>query len=118
MKRDMDLVRQILFAVEASNNPRDTVEVAVDGWSDTEVSYHVELLAEAGLIKAVNYSHKQAHDWRAVRLTWQGHEFLEAARNDTIWHDAKSRLSTIGSFTFDIAKDLLTELIKKQAGLA
>jgi hypothetical protein len=46
-----------------------------------------------------------------------GHEFLDAARSDTIWREAKSRLSTIGSFTFEIAKDVLTDLIKKQVGL-
>jgi hypothetical protein len=44
-----------------------------------EVSYHVMLLHEAGLIHAFDFSGDEFTDWRPAYLTWEGHEFLEAA---------------------------------------
>ena len=90
MKRDMDLVREILLQLENSNaQPLGPAEIAIEGRTNTEVSYHIELLHEAGLLEARNWSSHSGHDWRAIRLTWWGHEFLDAARSDTIWREAK-----------------------------
>ena len=54
MKRDLDLYRRILLAVEQSdNNPADPIELDfVDDYAQGIVSYHVMLLDEEGLIKA------------------------------------------------------------------
>lgn len=44
------------------------------------------------------------------RLTWPGHEFLDAARNETLWTRTKGNLSNAGvSATFDLLKTLLVE---------
>ena len=31
-------------------------------------------------------------DWRAKALTWQGHEFLDALRSDTVWRRVRTEL--------------------------
>jgi|TARA_B110000093_G_scaffold133925_1_gene143340 hypothetical protein len=47
-------------------------------------------------------------------LTWQGHEFIEAARNDGIWNKAKDiMLKKTGGMSLDVLKVLLTDLAKK-----
>ncbi|MGO8839441.1 MAG: DUF2513 domain-containing protein [Limisphaerales bacterium] len=47
-----------------------------------------------------------------VRLTWAGHDFLDAARNDTIWNKAKDEFLKPGiSWTFSI----LFEWLKQEA---
>jgi DNA-binding transcriptional ArsR family regulator len=88
MKRDMDLARKILFAVEACNDPLGPQsELKIEGYSDQMISYHVKVLAEAGLLEAEDVSEmgSDGFRWWAESLTWQGHEFLEAARDDTRW---------------------------------
>ena len=46
--------------------------------------------------------------YSAISLTWQGHEFLDAARNDTIWRKAKKKvLETTGGLAFDVLKAAL-----------
>ena len=45
----MELVRSILLAMEASDDPTTPVEVNVPGHRQEEVAYHVMLLAQAGL---------------------------------------------------------------------
>jgi hypothetical protein len=49
----------------------------MEGHSREEISYHVLLLAEANLIKA-EISTRQTAEYKPKRLTWEGHEFLEA----------------------------------------
>jgi len=89
MQRDMDLIRKIMLAVEEAASTLGTIEVKIDGYTDQQVAYHVALLREAGLLHAVDLSSKSGLDFRPTRLTWAGHEFLDAARNDTIWRKGR-----------------------------
>ena len=49
MKRDMDLIRNILLHVEEHDN----LQFALDGCDEPTVAYHVRLLSEAGLLHAL-----------------------------------------------------------------
>lgn len=50
MKRDMDLVRKILFALEARNSPKAVFVLPIEGYDELTVKYHLLLLAQAGLL--------------------------------------------------------------------
>jgi hypothetical protein len=75
---DTDLYRHILLDVKA--NPEVTgfgyIRVEVEGHDKAEVSYHIQLLRDAGLLEAKSLSTRAGLDWRPIRLTHQGHEFL------------------------------------------
>lgn len=46
-------------------------------------------------------------------LTWDGHEFLEAARDDSLWEKAKRLvLEKTGTLTFEALKLALMEAMK------
>jgi Hypothetical protein (DUF2513) len=47
-------------------------------------------------------------------MTWDGHEFLEKARDDNLWGQAKVIMAKLGGFTFDIASKVLTDLVTAQ----
>jgi len=52
-------------------------------------------------------------DWKAKRLTWAGHEFIEAARNDTVWQKTKTVVrEKTGALTLEMLKLGLTEMGK------
>ncbi len=78
------LVVRILEAIEAA--PYDFSDVPIDldlaGYSEDALAYHVLLLHEAGFITAS--SHGISDDGRIrprpIRMTWQGHEYLEGNR--------------------------------------
>src|SRR5215213_8227136 len=108
MKRDMDLARQILFEIEKLPHGLDVIfQPEIEGHSSEEVSYHIMLLTQAGYVEG-----EEAPDgWHARTLTWQGHEFLEAARDESRWNKAKKILKEKGgAITFDILKQFLLEL--------
>jgi hypothetical protein len=90
MKRDMELIRKILIAIEDHPNPQGFVPLHFDGYSDNDVSYQIKLLADHGLIEASNCSSMRDFCWRAKRLSWDGHDFIEAIRDDTRWNKAKN----------------------------
>jgi hypothetical protein len=60
MKRDMDLVREILLKVEDLPLDGRFHDVAVDGRTEEEIIYHTMLLHEAGFIEAMDLSNAAA----------------------------------------------------------
>ena len=58
-----------------------------DGYTEEQVAYHQHLMLEAGLARGIDVSDISSIGPVAqlTGLTWHGHEFVEAARADTIW---------------------------------
>jgi hypothetical protein len=111
MKRDMELVRKILFALESSQQ-----NAAFAGYNDDTVKYHQALVIEAGL--AVGSSLKSGTGNREVptavmltKLTWAGHEFLDTVRNDTVWAKTKQTFASKGlDMTLDLVKSVASSI--------
>jgi len=118
----MDLIRDILLAVEASDSSPDSwIELSLPDHSQEEVSYNVELLAEAGFIDAVDHSSFDGHEWHARRLTWTGHDFLDTIRDPEIWRQTKAGAKKAGSWTvellFAVAKAIGKQKLKETFGI-
>jgi hypothetical protein len=97
MKLDKDLVREILLAVETSeHNPCWWMTLDLPGHSLPEISYHVQLLDEAGFLQANGLNTSRGHEWRPKRLTYDGHEFLNTVRDDEIWRLTKEGATKAG----------------------
>ena len=120
MKRDMDLIRSILLAVEESPTGRAPSPLVVNGYSQQAVDYHAFLVMEAGLCEGVDVTNPESVVPEAAlnRLTWSGHEFPDAARDDTLWNKAKDRVgSTLGDVAIGVFVALLHRLAKESLGL-
>lgn len=117
MTRDMDLARQIMLQTEEkASYGKIFVELDFGGVPKQVLSEHVKLLTEAGLIESRVNSREAT--LLPTRLTWQGHEFLDAAKNETIWQKTKKLVQEKGgALTFDVAKALLAQVALKQVGL-
>ena len=113
MKRDMDLVRKILMAIEASPLSVNSHEVELPDADDQVVSYHIMILNEAGLLVGIDVSDNERIRWLAVRLTWDGHDFVEAARDDTRWAKAKRTITERGGVMLvEVLKQLLVQFAR------
>ena len=115
MKRDMDLVRKILFAVE--DNEDGNVNLDNIGYSRDRVYLHVELMKEHGLVDALVVPASDGPEHRILacrirRLTWDGHEFLNEVRKDEVWEKAKKIcLEKTGGLAFGALKTCLSGVI-------
>lgn len=113
MKKDMELIKEILLAVEDANTFTENLKVDIEGYNEKQINYHVMLLGEAGLIKTTYYSADDIPYWYPVRLTWEGHEFLDAIKNDNVWAKLKEKVKEKGSdIPFDVLKELAMQLTR------
>lgn len=120
MKRDMDLIRQILMAVEEHPHGFAPRMLEIDGYTKEQVAYHNYLLGDAGLANVADATALGDDGPQAmiISLTSAGHDFIEAARNDEGWAWAKGRLAAVGGATIPIWFDILTVYIKQKLGLS
>jgi hypothetical protein len=109
MKRDIDLVRQILLCIEHRGGqcPLDALRSDLRHESDERVRYHLELVIDAGLATEIE---RVAATPCGVRLTHAGHEFIEVAREDARWRAAKTIvIEETGGQSLGLIKALLTK---------
>jgi hypothetical protein len=119
MKRDMDLIRELLLKLEALPLGRggiavispNTAEIAVQGHDADQIANHLSLMREAGLVDSPGPP-PMSGGMMFRRLSWQGHDFLDSIRDPEVWNKTKKGAAAAGGFTFDLLKDLAKGFIK------
>ena len=121
MKRDMDLVRNILFAIESEEESlRNTTlcpalkKLYMDDSqfpSDRIIFGHIEIMEEARLVSVKLVRHMGGSSaFHGLRMTWDGHDFLANARTSSIWEKARPKME---GMSFELIKQLLIGLVKE-----
>jgi hypothetical protein len=117
----MDFVREILLRTEDAEFNGVTVGSFVTEERDkVAVAYHFQILHEAGLVQAnlLTFERHGAVDGTIERLTWSGHEFIDATRNDTIWKKTKAVVGKqLGTAPFDILLEVAKRVALGSIGL-
>jgi len=119
LKRDMDIIRKIILALQSADRPI----TSVPGISEIEFLIHGELIIEAGLAKgAVSPSGSKAGIPAKVilfRLTWEGQDFADSITEDTLWEKVKENiLKPSASWSFSILLEYIkSELRRRIPGL-
>ena len=120
MKRDLNLVRNILLDLECSPPGMPTFGFQYDGHEQAEILEHVQILLDANFIEGLlRTGHRDEPIGCMVsRMTWAGHEFLAKAKNDTIWKKVLAQAEAKGmSTSMSIIDGLLEAAAKKYVGL-
>lgn len=108
MKRDMDLIRKILLTIEERYMSTALYNLKIDGYSREQIAMHCKMLYEAGLISdyKAQYAGNKIYLFGVGNLTWDGYDYLDKVRDDSVWEKVK-----------DIAKEhgvpLLVDTIKQ-----
>ena len=110
MKRNLNLLRDLLLVIEAA----DTSAAARYDLNpyDAGVQYHLRLLFEGGYVRGVGETARGAV---SVRLTWQGHELLELARNEAVWERA---MRYVSERTGGVSVAILHKLLEQWSAMA
>jgi len=108
----MDLIRAMLLRVEETPYGKFW-SGGIPDYTQEQLDYHVELAIEAGLIEGDLLN---PHGFYVRKLTYAGHEFLDAARSETMWNKAKDTLQkNAGTLTLEGLKTALSILMKHAA---
>ncbi|MGG1480446.1 DUF2513 domain-containing protein [Bacillus smithii] len=120
MKRDMELVRQLLFLIEAQEDTHSELKIPSE-MDKNIVVYHLKLMQQAGLTENnIQYASDEPM-WIYSQLTWEGHDFLDAIKNDNIWSKTKEAIKSkgleIGQISFGVLKDFAVLKVKEKLGM-
>jgi Hypothetical protein (DUF2513) len=128
MKPDQDYLKKLLEICEAAPAPIFNIEelqaVGLDYGADQFV-FHMNILDDLGLIerddRESGFGLVRGIDghmsWSVLplRLTAQGHQFIEALRNQEVWATIKRDFKDVSINTLlDVSKRLLDAYIKKK----
>ena len=119
MKRNLDLLRHILIAVEERREAFGSDELVLHGFDGAEILYHVGLLIEAGYLTGVVHKPLSGQDsYTITGLTFAGHDYLDAVRSARIWQSVKDVARQTGvTLTVGIARDLALRLVRQAVGV-
>ena len=119
MKRDMDLVREIMLKIEAlpAGPP---VLYRIGEVEDLVLLNHLEMLIDAGLVRGkISRSQGARGDIIGIStLTWEGHEWIDVVRDPRVWDEAKrTLLENGGALSFELTKAVATRILRSRVGL-
>jgi hypothetical protein len=127
MKRDLDLIRDILLDVENWSNeqPLWLSRLEYEGKTKQDIGYQLELLKDAGHIEANIIKNSQGlayDDATIVRMKMAGHGYLDTVRSPEIWKKTKTALEKVGggaalAVVKEIATKFAVEYIKAHTHL-
>lgn len=107
MKRDDDFIRALLMKYEDNDYPYVSLSQAINMPPEQlKERYHVLLMCDAGFMVQMS--------GHGFRLTNQGHDYIDAIRNDTIWKKTKDSAAAVGGVTLSIMQDLAVAYLKEE----
>lgn len=119
VRRDMDVVREILLHVEAREDLR-AQEIVIEGRDPLVVGRHIEMLHQEGLLDGAPFRSSSQPNYARILardLSWEGHDLLAAMKNDTVWGQIKKTFSPsdLASMPLKVIKDVGVEALKQWA---
>lgn len=110
MKRDLDLLRDILLNVES-----DGKHPLHGNHTDEEIADHAQQLLEEDLVEGQVVRNRQGIPSHAtiIRLTSKGHDFLDATRNQSFWTKTKAYVTkNLPGWTLSLVKEVAERALK------
>jgi hypothetical protein len=121
VKRDLELIRKIVLIVENAPTGWAPQRLEVEGYTEAQIGYHAYLLVDAGLAKGHDTTTMGSDGPEAMitTLTWAGHEFADAARDESRWRKAMVAVQEKGgTVTLGVLTQLLVALMRSALGIA
>ncbi len=109
MKRNDDIIRQLLFEFEEQPNWQLFSQLLPAAPQEDQIKHsHLLLLVDEGWVTLV-------HKGGTYRLTAAGHDYLDVVRSDAVWEKTKVGVAQVGGMTLGMIKDLAIAYAKQAA---
>ena len=124
MKRDMELIRRIMLRIEEKSDLKHEI-ITLEDEDEERAGHHIDMLYQSGFINGVrNATYSRPYAQILVKdLSWEGHEFLAALKNETVLGQIRQALTPIELATVpltilaSVAAELGKEWLRRKVGL-
>ena len=117
MKRDMELIRKMVLAVEDAPGGYAPYPMLIEGYTGDRIGYHAYLLINDGLADGadITCSTNTGPSYRIIRLTAAGHDFAESVRAPFIWNEIMTDIREKGltAASVKVLKQLADNKLRK-----
>lgn len=116
MKRDFDLLRNMLFRIEAQPSDAKITNSTFSDLCDDKavIALHIALLHENQMIIAVEIPRTRQNypDFWILRMTSAGYDYLDSVRNDSIWQKTQNTISKMcDTLPIEVTKSIANHFI-------
>lgn len=114
MKREFDLRRKLLIFFEEKSGSEAVQLPAIAGYDERVIKHHLVLMFDAGLLRCEPVRSSTSDRVIYVipfELTWDGHEFLDKIRDESIWRKIVEHIrASGGSLAFSVINSVATKM--------
>lgn len=124
MKRDLDLIREIMLTLEEQMDYGQNMSseklfelMKNDALSIKKLTYHIGLLVEANYINAKELkTYSDGSMFIMNTITFDGQDFIDTIRQKKTWDVVKTKAIEIGGFSLSLLVEIGKDHLKKQFG--
>jgi len=119
MKRDMELVREILLKLEEHPHGFAPPDIEVEGYSREQIGFHCHLMEEAGLITGNSRTTlaDSSPYLESRTMTWAGYEFLDNTKDPNIWQQTRQLVGKLEGASFSVWSAVAAQAVTKSLGI-
>jgi hypothetical protein len=120
LKLDIELIRKLMLEIESNDDDFKYEPIQALGYDESQIDYHLQQLIEAKLVigEVHHFLGTRTPSIIIEKLSWEGHKFLETARNEPVWKEAMNTVKEKGgSVGIGILTQVLTSVAKQHFGL-
>jgi len=122
MKLKKDCVRDLMKYFEKNLSYENDIQadsISIKKYSYEDILYTCDKLYEAGLIKAIrkNEIYSRYPIIIVQSITYDGHQFLDNIRDNTIWKETKNRMKEVGSISINVMSQVAASIISSKLGV-
>lgn len=119
MRRDLDLMRQLLLRLEICDTLPGIDAIVypgkppldIDGYTEKQITYHLDQIIRSEFVDTAG-SQQLDGGVGILCLTPAGHDYLDTVRDPEVWQKTKDRAEKAGGWTLGLIKDIGLALIK------
>lgn len=120
MKRDMDLVREILATLEQHAHGYAPRELKIEGYSEEQLGFHIHVMIDGGLLHGAEVTPLASKSPQSLptSITWAGYDFLALSKSESVWERAKNTIRREGvGVSFELLKKILAADVSQLLGV-
>ncbi|GIO42468.1 DUF2513 domain-containing protein [Paenibacillus apis] len=125
MRLNHECVRDFLLTLEGLTENEyidcnDHTEFeSLQKYEKSDVVYTFQKLEEANYINAKVFKSLGGTSYNAMSITWDGHQFLDNIRDNSVWSGTKDKVfSAVSSVSLPILAEVAGSYIKSKLGLS